>query len=100
MRKAAFIAGLAAFAATSALAQGLTRKQQREFIEVIETAEGECDRVTRTNPIGTVGRDTYLAVLCRNGNDYVVIVDHRARITFYATCEAFEEGTNNQLKCT
>lgn len=100
MRKAAIFAGLAAFAATSALAQSsLTRKQERDVVGVISEAEGECERVDRTQAIGQVDRNTFVAVACTNGTEYVIVVDQRARLAYYATCSEFEEANNNLIRC-
>lgn len=98
MRKLTIFA-LAGFAVTSALAQDLTRKQERDVIGIISEAAGECERVNRTQAVGSYERNTFVAVSCTNGNEYVIIVDQRARMAYYATCKEFEEANNNLIRC-
>lgn len=90
--------------ATTALAQtSLSRSQEREAIEVITSIDGaSCERIVRTQTIGQLDdRTTLMAVACSGGDNerYVVRLDQRGNMTFYATCANLAEGTQNQVRC-
>ena len=89
--------------ATGALAQTtLNRSQEREAVGVITDVGGVCERVVRTQTIGQVDDNTTLmAVACEGGEDsnYVIQLDNRGNMAFYATCANLATGTNNQVRC-
>jgi hypothetical protein len=90
--------------AGTALAQtSLSRSQERDAIETITAVEGaSCERVIRTQTIGELDdRTTLMAVACSGGENeqYVVRLDQRGNMTFYATCANLAEGTQNQVRC-
>lgn len=104
MRRTTILIAAAGVAFSSvALSQtALNRSQEREAIEVIQGVGGSCERVTRTQTIGRVDDNTTLmAVACTGGEAerYVLALDNRGNMTFYATCENLAKGTNNQVRC-
>lgn len=94
-------AGVALLVSTSIFAQSeLNRSQEREVMDILEEVGGECERISRTQPVGRLpNNDTLMAVACTGGEQYVIVIDSRARMQFYSTCEALAEANNNQIRC-
>src|SRR5690606_37692615 len=84
------IAAVAFLAADLTLAQTqLNRRQERELMELLAEVGASCERISRTQAIGQLdNRDTLMAVACTSGEQYVILLDRRARMEFYSTCEA------------
>jgi hypothetical protein len=106
MGKSLLIGAAGMIVASTALAQtSLNRSQEREALEVITAVEGAfCERVVRTQIIGELPDNTTLmAVACDGGDNpnvsYVLSLDQRGNMSFYATCDNLAEGTNNQVRC-
>jgi hypothetical protein len=90
--------------ASTALAQtSLSRSQEREAIETITAIDGAtCERIVRTQTIGQLDdRSTLMAVACSGGEEehYVVQLDQRGNMSFYATCKNLAVATNNEVRC-
>ena len=87
----------------SALAQtGMNRSQEKEAVGVVTEAGGTCERIVRTQTVGKLDDGTTLMAVACNGGDeerYVLQLDQRGNMTFYATCENLAKGTNNQVRC-
>jgi hypothetical protein len=92
---------VAVVATGSARAQGqLNRKQEREVLEILASVGGTCEQISRTQAVGTLpSKDTLMAVACAGGEQYVILVDTRARMQYYATCAALAEANKNQVRC-
>ena len=101
MRTIAIAAGLTVFVAGTVDAQSrLNKKQEQDVLEVLAGVGGACEKISRTQPVGQLpNKDTLMAVSCTGGEQYVVLVDQRARMTFYSTCAALAEANNNQIRC-
>jgi len=104
MRKTTILAAAigVAFSGVTMAQTALNRSQEREAIEVITGVGGACERVTRTQTVGRIDDNTTLmAVACSGGEAerYVLALDNRGNMTFYATCENLAKGTDNQVRC-
>lgn len=97
----AMAAGAALLASASAWSQSdLNRRQEQEVVNIITEVGGTCERVSRTQAVGRLdNNDTLMAVACTGGEQYVILLDSRARMQFYSTCEALAEANNNQVRC-
>lgn len=97
----AMMAALAFLAADLTLAQTqLNRRQERELMEIFAEIGASCERISRTQAIGQLdNRDTLMAIACTSGEQYVILLDRRARMQFYSTCEALAEANNNLIRC-
>ena len=101
MRTIAIAFGLAVFVVGTVFAQtSLNRRQEQEVLQLVADVGGACEKISRTQVVGTLpNKDTLMAVSCTGGEQYVVLVDQRARMTFYSTCAALAEANNNLIRC-
>lgn len=95
------MAALTFLSADLALAQSdLNRRQEREVMELFAEIGATCERISRTQAIGELDNgDSLMAVACTSGEQYVLLLDRRARMQFYSTCEALAEANNNLVRC-
>jgi len=103
MRKIILTTVIGLAVASTAMAQSsFNRSQEREAIEVITSVGGTCERTVRTQTVGELpDKTTLLAVACNGGEQerYVLLIDTRGNMSWYATCEALAEANNNQIRC-
>ena len=103
MRNSTIAAAIGIFVAGSAMAQtGFNRGQEEEAINAITTVGGTCEQVVRNQAIGQLDDNTTLMAVACNGGDaeqYVLQIDQRGNMAFYATCENLAKGTNNEIRC-
>jgi hypothetical protein len=103
MRKTIATAVIGMALAVTALAQtSFNRSQETEAIEAVTAVGGTCERVIRNQAIGQLDDNTTLmAIACQGGEaeQYVLSLDQRGNMAFYATCENLAKGTNNEIRC-
>ena len=104
MRKALMVAFCLVVAGAATAQTSLNRTQEAEAVGVITGVGGSCERISRTQTIGEIDNNTTLmAVACIvEGGDaerYVLQLDNRGNMSFYATCDNLAEGTDNQVRC-
>jgi len=103
MRITTICAVIALTVTSTALAQTtMNRRQQEEATAVIIEVGGTCERIVRSQAIGELeDRTTLMAIACSGGEheQYVLQLDRRGNMMFYATCENLAIGTNNQIRC-
>jgi hypothetical protein len=103
MRKTILTAVIGMAVAGTALAQTtFNRSQEAEAMAAITAVGGTCERIVRNQAIGQLDDNTTLmAIACQGGEAerYVLSLDQRGNMTFYATCENLAKGTNNQIRC-
>lgn len=91
-----------ALAGTASAQTSLSRAQEMAAIEAITAVGGSCERIVRNQEVGQLDENTTLiAVACPGGQaeQYVLSLDQRGNMAFYATCDNLAKGTNNQMRC-
>lgn len=103
MRKILIMGAIGMCVMGSAIAQtSLNRSQRAEVKMIIEEVGGSCGEVVRNQDVGEVDDSTTLmAVACTETDylGYVLVVDNRGNMQFYATCEALAEANDNRIRC-
>ena len=80
----------------------LNRSQKAEAIEAITSVGGTCEEIIRNQTVGKVDdQTTLMAIACNGGREeqYVLALDTRGNMSFYATCENLAKGTDNRIRC-
>lgn len=100
MCKLALMAILA-FAAGTVLGQtSLNRKQEKEVVTILADVGATCTKISRTQAVGQLpDKSVLMAVACTDGGQYVILMDRRANMSFYSTCENLAKANNNLVRC-
>jgi hypothetical protein len=103
MRKKIVMGTIGMLVMGTAMAQtSMNRSQRSEAIEAITSVGGTCEEIIRNQTVGKVDdQTTLMAVACRGGDteQYVLALDTRGNMSFYATCENLAKGTDNRIRC-
>ncbi len=94
MTRLLFTAALAMALSTTALAQNqFNQRQTAQAIEALKAVGAPCENIRRTHTLGRLpNRDTIVAVECDTNARLIVRVPQRGDMTFYATCQQYEEA--------
>lgn len=87
------IALVLAINATAHAQNQFNQRQTTQAINAVKAVGASCEAIRRTNTVGTLpNRDTIVAIECDTDARLIVRVPQRGDMTFYATCQQYEQA--------
>jgi hypothetical protein len=94
MTRLIFSAALVLTLNSTALAENqFNQRQTAQALAALQAVGASCGSIRRTQTVGTLpNRDTIVAIECDTDARLIVRVPQRGDMTFYATCQQYEQA--------